>query len=225
MFKRCTAALLTVSWAAALFGQSPTDADIQAALSRGQATPGKRLWAEIKKKQQFRLNRAGMGDPIEKKILVLTDLDRIALESAAAKRQLREISIGDVKQHLPFGIIEILLEANCYNNLYANSLSKWGPSGGVHLVLKVGAKVIQPIDKTAGQFDSVAILPQEHGVLSRQGSQTTYTPLYQTAFYERASQRAWFAFPAQLPTVRTFTVTAISSEGKQKEKEIENPAK
>ena len=105
MFKRCTAALLTVSWAAVLFGQSPTDADIQAALSRGQATPGKRLWAEIKKKQQFRLNRAGMGDPIEKKILVLTDLDRIALESAAAKRQLREISIGDVKQHLPFGII------------------------------------------------------------------------------------------------------------------------
>jgi hypothetical protein len=145
--------------------QAPSDADIQAAIERGKTTPAKKLWDEIKKKQQYRINRAGFGDPIEKKVLILSDLDRIALEAAEAKRQLREISVDDIKKNLPLGVIDVLLEANCYNNLYAGSLPKWGPSGGVHLVLKVGEKVIQPLEKRSGESDSVSILPQEHTAL------------------------------------------------------------
>ena len=205
------------------FAQTPTDADIQAAMERGRNTPAKKLWEEIKKNQQVRINRAGFGDPIEKKVLMLTDLDRVALEAAEAKRQLREISIEDIKKNLPFGVMEVLLEANCYNNLYAGSLPKWGPNGGVHVVLKVGDKVIQPLEKKAGPADAVSVLPQEHGIVSRQGDVVTYTPLYQSAIYERASERAWFAFPLLLPDVKKFTVVVISGEGKQKEKEIENP--
>src|SRR6266852_7565419 len=81
--------------------QSPSDADIQAAMERGKTTPGKKLWDEIKKKQQVRMNRAGFGDPIEKKILLLSDLDRIALEAAEARRELREITVNDIKNNIP----------------------------------------------------------------------------------------------------------------------------
>jgi hypothetical protein len=205
--------------------QGPPDVDIQAAMERGKTTPSKKLWDEFKKKQQYRMNRAGFGDPIEKKVLVLSDLDRIALEAAEAKRQLRELSMDDIRKNLSFGVVEVLLEANCYNNLYSGSLPKWGPSGGVHLVLKVDGKVIQPLEKGAGRNDSVALLPQEHGVVSRQGSIVTYTPLYRSAIYERASERAWFTFPALSNDMKTFTVIAISGEGKRKEKEVDNPIK
>ena len=198
--------------------QGPADADIQAAMERGKTTPAKKLWDEIKKRQQYRMNRAGFGDPIEKKVLLLSDLDRIALEAAEAKRQLRDISADDIRKNLPLGVMDVLLEANCYNNLYAGALPKWGPSGGVHLVLKVGEKVIQPLEKRAGQSDAVSVLPQEHGIVSRQGNMVTYTPLYRSAIYERASERAWFTFQALPSDVKTFTVTAISGEGKQKEK-------
>ena len=209
----------------AALAQGPSDADIQAAMERGKTTPAKKLWNEIKKKQQYRINRAGIGDPIEKKVMILSDLDRIALEAAEAKRQLREISVDDIKRRLPLGVMDVLLEANCYNNLYAGSLPKWGPTGGVHVVLKVDGKVIQPLETKAGRSDSGSVLPQEHGMVSRQGNMVTYTPLYRSAIYERASQRAWFAFSALSSDVKTFTVTAISGEGKQKEKEVENPVK
>ena len=97
--------------------QGPSDADILTAMERGKKTPAKKLWDEIKKKNAYRINRAGFGDPIEKKILILSDLDRIALESVEAKRQLREIFIDDIKKNLPLGVIDVLLEANCYNSL------------------------------------------------------------------------------------------------------------
>lgn len=225
MMKMIRLSAILTTMAVVTLGQGPSDADIQAAMERGKTTPAKKLWDEIKKKQQYRMNRAGFGDPIEKKVLILCDLDRIALEAAEAKRQLREISIGDIKKGLPLGVMEVLLEANCYNNMYAGSLPKWGPSGGVHVVLKVDGKVVQPLEKKAVQSDSVAVLPQEHGVVSRQGSMVIYTPLYRSAIYERASERAWFTFHALSSDVKSFTVTAISGEGKQKEKEVENPLK
>jgi hypothetical protein len=87
------------------------------------------------------------------------------------------------------------------------------------------ARLIQPLEKRAGASDSVSVLPQEHGVVSRQGNMVTYTPLYRSAIYERASERAWFTFPALSIDVKTFTVIAISGEGKQKEKDVDNPVK
>lgn len=195
----------TLSAQAQTSAQGPTDAAILAAISRGQATSTKHLWEEIKKKHQYRMNRAGFGDPIEKKATVLSDLDRIALEAAQAKQQYRELSIDDVKKTVPLNVVEVLLEANCYNTLYSSSLGKWGPDGGVHVVLKSSDGVIQPIERRAGEADSASI------------------PLYATALYERASLRSWFTFPAQSSSIKTLTVIAISGDGKQKEKEVDNP--
>src|ERR1035437_5505393 len=174
MMKTVLLFAIETTMAVVTLAQAPSDADIQAAMERGKTTPAKKLWDEIRKKQQYRMNRAGFGDPIEKKVLILSDLDRIALEAAEAKRQLREISADDIKKSLPLGVMEVLLEANCYNNMYAGSLPKWGPSGGVHVVLKVGDKIIQPLEKGVGESDSVSVLPQERGFLSRRGNMVPY---------------------------------------------------
>jgi hypothetical protein len=53
-----------------MYAQNLSDADIQAAMERGGSIPAKKLWEDIKKKQLYRLNRAGFGDPIEKKVKV-----------------------------------------------------------------------------------------------------------------------------------------------------------
>jgi hypothetical protein len=217
--------MLFVLSGSVLFAQGPSDAEIQTALERGQNTPAKKLWSEIRKNHEYRITRAGL-DPIEKKVVLLSDLDRISLEAAEAKRQLRNnFSVEDIKNNLPLGVLEVLLEANCYNSMYAGSLPKWGPAEGVHLVLKVNETVVQPIEKKTGKSDAVSILPQQHGVVTKQGNAVTYTPLYQTAIYERSTLRSWFTFPQQPSTVKSFVVTAISGDGKQKEKEVPNPAK
>lgn len=151
----------------------------------------------------------------------MKDADRIALEAAEAKRQLRQLTAAEVRSRVPLGVVEVLVEANCYNNLYAGGLSSWGPKGGVHLVLKIGEQVIQPSKKRAGRPDAVSVLPQEHGVITTQGNAVTYTPLYRSAVYERASQRAWFTF-SNLPNgPERVTVTVISGSGKTKEKELD----
>jgi len=214
-------AVTTVAFVGTVLSQGLSDADIQDAMKRGAETNTKKLWDEVKKKQQFRINRAGFGDPIEKKITVLKDADRIALEAAEAKRQMRQLTIDEIKAHVPLGVVEVLVEANCYNSLYAGSLPAWGPEGGVHLVLKVGGQVIQPSEKRAGQSDAVSVLPEEHGLITKQGNAVTYTPLYRSAIYERASQRAWFTFSVLPEDIGHVTVTVISGSGKIKEKDIE----
>ena len=82
-------------------------------IARGKTTTSKKLLVKIKKRNQFRVNRAGL-DPIEKKVTFLSDGDRIALESAEATREMRELSVADVRKNMRFGVTEVLLEASCY---------------------------------------------------------------------------------------------------------------
>ena len=193
-------ALVAVALSVSCFGQGLSDTDVQAAINAGLQTPPAKLWKAVRRQSLVRMNRAGL-DPIEKKILMLSDADRISLEAAEATRQMRTISVEDVRQKLPMGAIDVMLEANCYNNLYNASLPKWGSAGGVHLVLVVNSEIIQPIDRGIGNADAVSILPQQHAFVSASGGNVTDTPLYRTAFYERDSLRTWFTFPA-LPSWR-----------------------
>ncbi len=197
--------------------------DIDAAVKRGQTTPVKELWKQIKKRNQYRINRAGL-DPIEKMVLFLWDEDRIALEVAEAKRQMRPISAGDIRQNFPLGIVDVLLSANCYNNLYSGSLTKWTPAGGVHLVLKSSdGRTIQPGAMRSAGSDAVTVLPVERGIATRNGNMVTYVPLYRSAFYERSSNRAWFKFSMPDKPV-SLSAIVIAGDGKQKEKLIRFPA-
>jgi Fe-S cluster biosynthesis and repair protein YggX len=208
-------ALSAIGYAAEL-----SDAQIQSALERGKTSSSKKIWEEIKKKQQMLINRAGL-DPIEKKVTFLFAEDRIAMEAAEAKRQLRDVNVAEIKVALASPVTEVLLEANCYNNTYRGSLPKWGPGGGVHVVLEVNGQNMQPISSAEAPGDAVSVLPQEHGIVSRQGGQVTYTPLYHSALYERESLRTWFVFP-EIPSGASVKVIVISGDGKRKEKQLDH---
>jgi hypothetical protein len=122
------------------YAQELSDGQIQSAIERGNASSAKKIWQEIEKKQQVRVNRAGF-DPIEKKVTSLFASDRIALEAAEATRQMRSVNVAEIRTALASPVIEVLLEANCYNNNYAGFLPKWGPNGGVHLVREVNGEI------------------------------------------------------------------------------------
>jgi hypothetical protein len=222
---------ITAAMAIETFAQGPSDADIRAAVERGRATPPKKLWDDIMKKQQYRINRAGLVDQIQKKVLLLSDLDQFALEASEAKRQLLDLTSDELKKRLALGVMEVLLEATCPNDPESSRLLKWGPGGGVHVVLKIDGKIVQPLEMTGDASESVAVSAQEQGIMSPRGNMGTYAPLYRSSIYGRSShsghtwQRAWFTFPALPPDIKAFVVTAISGEGKQREIEVENPLK
>jgi hypothetical protein len=184
------------------FGQ---DAEIQRAIDHGKSVPAKKLWEELVKKQGYLINHTGFKDVIQKKVIVLSDFDRIALEVAEAHKQLREMAIEDVKKNVPFGLMEIVLESGSSALGHEDKrMLKWTVDGGAHVVIRLAdGTVIQPSDKQAGGNDS------KFDVLS---------------WHEHALTRSRFWFPAQPASVKTFTVIVISDDGKQKEKEVENPS-
>lgn len=202
---------------------NPTDAEIAAAIARGQSTPTKKLWAEIKKAHEVRLNRGSFGNRVAKKVVFISDLDRVALESAEAARELREVSVSGIKTQMNFGVTDVLLEATVSSSALIGELNTWSARGGVHMVLKIGGATIQPIGKAAGPSEAVSIMPQEHGLVTSNGPLVTYTPLYRSAWYERDSLGTWFTFPELRDTQKGITVIVISGTGDRRDKEIENP--
>jgi hypothetical protein len=220
MKRRLLVALAAVLAALVSQGQSLSDSEIESAIARGKSTTEPKLLKEIWKTRRVRLNRAGIGDPIEKRVTILSDSEKIALESTIANRELRGLTLDQVKSGLDLGTVAILLEANCYNRLYAGGLSNWAP-GAAHIVLKVNGKVVQPEEKVAGKHSSTAVGATETGIISRSGNVVSYTPLYTSAIYERESQSSWFSFrlPSELP--QEITVTVIGRDGKTKEKALD----
>lgn len=65
------------------------------------------------------------------------------------------------------------------------------------------------------------MLPSQTGIVSHSGNVVTYTPLYESALYDVARSRTWFAFHIPPDAVR-LTVTVISADGHEKHKEFES---
>lgn len=177
--------------------QALSDAHIQAAIDKGQSTTTKALSRELKQKA-VRVSRGDFGAPVELDVTFLSDVDRIALAAAEAKRQLREFSVVDAKK-LPSGVM-VLLEASAiaWNS---SGVPNWSENGGVHAVLKVGGKIFQPLEKKdAGDFYGLAHwwLPTSQIVIAR----------------------TWFTFPELPNDIQALTVTVISGTGKTKEKQV-----
>ena len=99
-------------------GTDLTEAEIRRAIDWGRSSGVSNLVHELKQRQRVLINGAGLRDPIEKRVTLVTDFYRVALESAIATRELREWGVEDAKQKTKLGLIEVLLEANCYNSLY-----------------------------------------------------------------------------------------------------------
>jgi len=95
---------------------------------------------------------------------------------------------------LKLGRIEILLEAKC-NGLHAFALQDWSEQGRVHMVLKVGGEIIQPL--ATGSAGAV----------------------YGSAILQTPSASTWFDFP-EVQGFQSAIVSVISGSGKAKEKEV-----
>lgn len=203
--------------------QGLTDADIQAAINRGKASPTNKLWKEIRKKQQVRINRAGLVDAVDKKVTFITDADRIALLAANANEEKRTFTVEMVKRTVPLDVTEVLLEASCYNELYAGSLPQWGLDGGVRLLVEADGKPVPAQEKRLARIDNFGEVPQGPGIGSQPGNAPTYIPLYHISLYEKAAQRAWFTFPPIGKDVKNLTVTVVSGAGKRRGKQFPNP--
>jgi hypothetical protein len=220
---------LTLQFAAALLlsafasAQTPTDAEIQSAIARGKASTTDKLWKQIQKKQQVRINRAGLIDAVDKKVTFVSDFDRIALLAADANEQKRDFTVELVKRTVPLGITEVLLEASCYNELYAGSLPQWGLEGGVRLLLQADGKPIEVQERRIAKIDSFGEVPQGPGIGSHPGNPPTYIPLYHISLYEKAAQRTWFTFPPLSKGIKSINATVVSGEGKKREKQFPNP--
>jgi hypothetical protein len=214
------AALLS---AAVVSAQGLTDAEIQAAINRGKASTTDKLWKEIRKQQQIRINRAGLVDAVDKKVTFITDTERVALLAANANEEKRMFTVEMVKRTVPLDVTEVLLEASCYNELYAAQLPPWGLEGGVRLLLEADGKTVPAQEKRPARVDAFGEVPQGPGIGSQPGNAATYIPLYHISLYEKAAQRAWFTFPPVGKDVKSLTVTIVSGEGKQRAKQFPNP--
>lgn len=201
--------------------QELSDADIQAALDRGKSSTPERLLAAIEKKQQIRINRPTPRDPVGKSVTLFNDRDRIAIFAS----QNKEATVELVRRTVPLGVIEVLFEASCYNNMNESSLPQWGPEGGLKFALIADGQALEPVRQRVGERDTYARTPQEPGIGGRQGNEASYVPLYRIAVYEKASQRAWYMYPAWSKSVSTLTINVTSGDGKSREKQAPNPLK
>ena len=177
--------------------QALSDNQIQIAIDKGRSTTAKALWQELKHKA-IRISRGDFGAPVELKIMILTYGDRISFAAAEAKRQLRDFGVAQAEK-LPGGVV-VLLEASA---LASNSsgVPNWSENGGVHMVLKIADKIIQPLEKEdAGEFDGLNYwwLPTSETVIAR----------------------TWFTFPEIPNDIQILTVTVISGTGRTKEKQV-----
>ncbi len=132
----------------------------------------------------------------ELKMAFVADADRIAVAAAEAKRQLREFSVDDVKKISPRTVI--LLQASiCVSGMALNvDRWEWSVTGGVHMVLKIDNKIVQPLEK--------------------EGDWYSYT---WKLFLPIVAARTWFTFPKVPDGTQTLIVTVISGTGRTQEKQ------
>jgi hypothetical protein len=185
------------SWAQIL-----SDAEIQEAIDRGRSTTPQALWQELRNLDETLITRGSFGAPIELRVIIVTGGARIALEAAEAQRQLREISADDAKKLL--GVTGVLLEARS-SGAQAGFLHPWAVQGGVHMVFKIGGKIVQPLQKQDGE--GFYVYPSGGSLLKAIFSNFAYTSAY-------------FTFPEIPKGVQSVIVTVIPGSGKTREKEI-----
>ncbi len=191
-----------------------SDAQIQAAIDKGRSMSMKDLNDLKYLSQGFNKKAIPISGKLitaspprpELRMAFVADADRIAVAAGEAKRQLREFSVDDAKKISPRTVI--LLEASApYAPLgpgvgrpvgvYSVDRWEWSTTGGVHMVLKIGDKIVQPLEKEGDWYS------YRWKLLS---------PI--------VVARTWFTFPQVPNGIQALTITVISGTGSTKEKQV-----
>jgi len=191
---------------------------IQKAIDSGRATKTQVIWKSIEKNHAVRINRQSFADTVGKTAIFLTDRDLIALAASDAARRHRILSVAEVKLWPNLGATHVLLVAEA-GGMYIANLPKW-QAPAVHMTITVDGREIQPLSESVTERSETKLFPSQTGVVSRSGNVVTYTPLYESAFYDVARSRTWFSFDIP-PDATRLTVTVISAEGHEKHKDFD----
>ncbi len=194
------------------------DDGIQRAINLGRSTKTPALWKSIEKNHAVRINRQTFADTVGKTAIFLADRDIVAIAASDAARRHRSMTVDEVKQWPNLGAIHVLLVAEA-GGMYIANLPKW-QAPAVHMTITADGTEIQPLSESATERSETKLLPSQTGIVSRNGSVVTYTPLFESALYDVARSRTWFSFHIP-PDAVHLTVTVISADGHEKHKEFD----
>lgn len=163
-------------------------------------------------------------DGIEKKVLFLSDFDRIALAAASAKMELRTFGLIEAKQLPVTGTLLAEARLAARGAFPMERLQKKYSATGTHLVLIVGDSVVQPIDKS-GTSTSAAGRPSTLTLWQRYPVAGSNVYVGTPVGGQHLEFRQSFVFPvaaADLPD--KFGIVLVNGAGEKKSGECRVPA-
>ena len=133
----------TSAWCA---GPTLTPQQIQAAIQAGSKykTVDKFLDNGLRGKR-VKLATAMAVDGISKYATFFNDWQSVAAESAAAYQQMRELKVDEIQTN---GLLHAYVEVHARGAIPTSKLNRRYRGQRAHLVLKIGERIVQPIDKT-----------------------------------------------------------------------------
>ncbi len=133
----------TSAWCA---GPTLTPVQIQAAIQDGGTykTVDKFLEHGLKGKR-VKLASAMALDGISKYATFFNDWQAVAAESASAHQQMRELKVDEIQMN---GLLHAYVEVHARGAIPASKLNRRYREQRAHLVLKIGERIVQPIEKT-----------------------------------------------------------------------------
>jgi hypothetical protein len=137
------ACLHSAAWCA---GPTLSPSQIAAAIERGSGH--KSIDKYLEKGlvgKRIKLAGAMSRDGISKYVTLYNDFQAVAAESAAAHQQMRDLKPDDVQSS---GLLHAFVEVQGGGIVGVARLDRGYQGGRAHLVLKIGDRVLQPLDKS-----------------------------------------------------------------------------
>jgi hypothetical protein len=132
----------TPAWCA---GPVLTPGQIQAAIQKGnQYKSADQFLEKGLKGKRIKIAGAMARDGISKYATFFNDWQFVAVESAAAHQQMRELTAEEVRSK---GLLHVFVEVRGGGVVGVSRIDRRYQGGRAHLVLKAGDRILQPIDK------------------------------------------------------------------------------
>jgi hypothetical protein len=148
MYKILTSFILIGSLAlkvACAAGPTLTSAQIQTAIQEGSKYKTiDKFFDKGLRGKRVQLASSMAVDGISKYVTFYNDWQAVAAESAAANQQMRELKPAEIESR---GLLHAFVEIHARGQLPVSKLNRRYREQRAHMVLKIGDKVIQPLEK------------------------------------------------------------------------------